>query len=70
MPDQSVIYAFQQIVEPTQCPDGWKVAYKENDQWKDKVFPEHEKAYDFYWKQYKYYKNFYNVFLREVGIKK
>ena len=70
MPDQAVLWAYQQIHEPHQCVGGWKVCYKEKDQWKEKEFAEHEKAYDFYWKQYNNYKNYYNVFLRELGMKK
>lgn len=69
MADKAVLWAYQQIHEPHQCAGGWKVCYKENNVWKEKEFPEHEKAYDFYWKQYENYMNFYNVFLRELGVK-
>ena len=71
MPDLSVLYVFENIYEPVAGFDGsWIVNYREyNGDWKQKSFPDRQKAYAWYNDKCKAYQTFYNVFLRETGAK-
>ena len=70
MADGKTLWVWQQIYEPQQSPDGWTVHYKDvrANVWKQESFAEHEKAFDFYYKQYRALESYYNVFLRELRI--
>ena len=70
MPDKSALWVWQHIYEPTQTNDGkWTVFYKQNNKWEEKKFDVHEEAYTFYYKKMKELTNYYNTFLRELGVK-
>lgn len=72
MPDKSSLWAWQQIYEPVPGFDGtWIVNYRDFDgEWKQKSAPDRGQAYDFYYTKYRAYQTYYNVFLRELGIKR
>lgn len=72
MADGSALWVWQQIYEPSLTADGWTVHYRDpydNSKWNQQSFAEHEKAYDFYWKQTKTLRDYYNTFLRELGVR-
>ena len=72
MPDNSSLWAWQQIYEPVPGFDGtWIVNYKDFDgEWKQHSAPDRGQAYDWYYQKYRAYQTYYNVFLRELGIKR
>lgn len=73
MPDGSALFVFQSIYEPKLAENGkWVVNYKNprTNKWEEESFAEHEKAYDYYWKQTKMLQDYYNVFLRELRMGK
>lgn len=70
MADGSVLYSFQNLYEPVQNSNSWVVHYKQNDEWKSETFISRETAVAFYQKKVRELRAFYNMFLRELGVKK
>ena len=71
MADKSALWVFQNIYAPTQKDGKWVVYYRntQTNKWDEQSFDVHEKAFDFYYKKTKELTNYYNTFLRELGVK-
>ena len=70
MPEGSAMFVFQNLYEPTQKDGKWVVYFKKDKGWEEKSFDIHEDAYDFYYRKSRELANYYNVFLRELGLNK
>lgn len=71
MADKSTLWVWQNIYEPTQKNGKWVVYYRntQTNKWEEQSFGVHEDAFDFYYKKTKELTDYYNVFLRELGVK-
>ena len=71
MADQSTMWVFQNIYEPTQKDGKWVVYYRntQTNKWEERQFDIHEESYNFYYKKMKQLTDYYNVFLRELGVR-
>lgn len=71
MANGCALFVFNSIYEPTQKDGKWVVFFKNprTNKWEEKKFDVHEEAYTFYWKKNRELANYYNTFLRELGVK-
>lgn len=70
MADGSAVFVFQNLYEPTQKDGKWVVYFRQTKEWEEKSFDVHEDAFNFYYRKAKELKNYYNVFLRDLGLKR